>query len=610
MYGIVGKILDINLTTKEGKVREVNINLVKKFVGGSGLATALLMKEISPQTDPLGPENLLIFATGPLTGVCPACARYAVVARSPLTGGLGETTAGGAWGPTLKRAGFDMIIIRGRAEKPVYLLVYDGVWEIKDATHLWGLDTYETTDNIMKDLKEKVSVACIGPAGENLVRFASIINDKGRACGRLGLGAVMGSKKLKAVVTFGEKEIPVAKPEKVIEKIKELARRTVENEKAKIFRKYGTQASLYGLIHIGDTPIKYWAKGVWDKDKIEKFEGDNVLKTYNIKRRACPGCLIGCEGIMEIPEYGIKGRAPEYETLAAFGPLILNDNLKAIAQMNDLCNRLGMDTISTGSVIAFAMECYEKGIMSKDKFDVDIAWGEAEKAIELIKSIAYRKGKIGDLLAEGACRVGKVLGVEEITVCVKGLDIAMHDPRAAFSSALMYATQPRGGSHTDLTYLNEYRRVLFPEIGISEYLHPHDPKGKAELVVKMQNLSALADALVFCKFGFLGGITISDLIDFIYYVTGEKVTPEWILETGERIFNLKRLFIIRMGFNRNDDKLPSKLKGLSEGPIKGKEPPLEEMLESYYQIRGWSRDGYPKHEKLKELSLEEYIGIN
>jgi len=365
LYGYNGKILDIDLTLERVKAREFPESFYRSFVGGSGFGVALLVRELSPYVDPLGIDNIIVMSIGPLTGTLSAAtSRFTLNTRSPLTNILGESTAGGRFGVYIKRSGYDSIIIRGRSAKPVYLHIYNGSIEIRDAAHLWGLDTFTTTDILRRDIgRRDIEVAVIGPAGENLVRYASVICEKGRVIGRSGAGAVFGSKNLKAIVVGGDVKFPVYDEEGVFRKYKEIARRIVRMP-MNLFRIYGTQASVASLLEFSDTPVKNWSQGGWEEGS-EKFEWSNVNKIYKIRRRACPSCPIGCEGVIIDDEEG-RVKAPEYETMAAFGPLVLNDDVKAIAKYNIMLNKLGLDSISAGSAIAFAMESYEKGYWDRE----------------------------------------------------------------------------------------------------------------------------------------------------------------------------------------------------------------------------------------------------
>ena len=601
LYGYNGKILEINLTLRKYRIWSPDLSLYKTFIGGAGLGVALLMKEVSIFTDPFGVDNVIIFSAGPLTGtLAAATSRFAVVSKSPLTNILGEGTAGGRLGTMLKRSGYDAIVIKGRSDKPVYLSIVDGSVEFRDASHIWGLDTFESTDIIKEEVGKDVEVGVIGPAGENLVRYAAIVCEKGRVVGRLGQGSVMGSKNLKGIAVGGVNIPPIYDLDSLKRKYIALSRK-IKSTFIPI-RIYGTQASVASLLEFSDTPVKNWSVGEWEEGQ-ESFRWENVNKIYKIKRKACPSCPIACEGLMDY--IGKRVKAPEYETMAVFGPMLLIDDLKAIAEFNLLVNKLGLDSISTGSAIAFAMEAYEKNLITD--YIKPIKWGDVEVVKELIKDIAYRKTSIGYLLGEGVYRASKILGAYELAVTVKGLEVAMHDPRAAFSSALMYATQPRGGSHTDFTYLNELRGLTLPEIGVDRQLERFTEEGKADLVVRMQNLSAVADSLVFCKFGLLGGITVSDLLDFIKYVTGWDVDPNWIHETGARIFNMKRIFNVRHGVNKLDDTLPKKLlTPYHEGSARGMRPNIEKMISEYYMLRKWNNMGVPTRESIDD-ALWNYL---
>ena len=443
-YGYIGKLLRVNLSNGDIQEEKLKREDAIKFIGGTGLAAKILYDEIISNISPYDPSNKLVFMTGPLEGTLVPCScRYAVCALSPLTGAWGEAHASGFWGPELKSAGYDGIVIEGRACSPVYLKIFDGDVTIEDASSLWGMGCLDLERALKKELGEDVKVACIGPAGERLVRYASIINDGGRAAGRCGMGAVMGSKNLKAIVVRGSGKIQVAKPAMLRKTIRRLYPVLMSFPTTQIYSAYGTNGEMDSFYEYGDVPIKNFTIGVWDG--VKKIDGKAMAKTIVKGQRACLGCPIGCWRYIKIEDgayAGIEGRGPEYETAASFGSLLLNDDIMVIAKANELCNQYGMDTISTGVSIAFAMECYERGIIGKeDTGGLELRWGDGDVILKLIELIGKREG-FGDILAEGvrkaSQRIGK--GSERYAMHVKGLEIPMHDPRAFQGMGLQYAT--------------------------------------------------------------------------------------------------------------------------------------------------------------------------
>jgi len=610
MYGYMGKLLRVDLT--KGKIieEELKEELAKKFIGGSGLAAKIIYDELSPDVDPLSPENILIFMTGPLVGVkVPNSGRHAVCAKSPLTGIWGEANSGGTWGVEFKKTGYDGIIITGKAEKPVYLWIHEGGVEIRDASHLWGKDTFETDDIIKEETDKKAVTASIGPSGERLVKIAAVMNDgrEARAAGRTGMGAVMGSKNLKAIAVRGDKEIPVYDEEKLTEMTKDLGKMIAE--KAERMGKYGTANIVLTVEEIGDLPIKNWLQGRWIEG-AEKLSGEKMAETILKRRYFCKNCVIGCGRVVEIKEgkWKLEEQAgPEYETIGSFGAMCLIDDLGAVAKLNEICNRYGIDTISAGCIVSFAMEAYEKGVLKESDIGFPLKWGDAEAAIRLTEMIAKKEG-IGALLSEGVKRAAENLGgiAIEMAIHSKGLELPMHDPRAYASIAVAYATSNRGACHLQgLTHPIE-GRVIMPELGYSEPLDRFEVKGKGIMTAKMQNLMAMFDALMLCKFLIFGGITVTHLVEWLNATTGWNFTVEEFLKTGERIYNIKRMFNVRCGVSRKDDTMPLRIltHKRGEGGAADFLPPWNIMLSEYYEFRGWDEMGIPKEEKLKELGLE------
>jgi len=610
MKGYMGKILRINLDSSVVTSEVLEEKLLRTYIGGSGLGAKFLLDECDSNTDPLGPDNPLIIMTGPFCGTrIPTSGRHAIVTKSPLTGIFAESDVGGTWGYDFKKAGFDGIIIKGKAPKPVYIWIDDGNVEIRDASGIWGKDTYELDNILRKQLGDDVKVMSIGIGGENLVKFASIMTDgkDARAAGRCGVGAVMGSKNLKAIVVRGTKNVEVVDDNLLSSSIKEVAPKVVAATAG--MNKYGTASGVIGHESYGNFCLGNWAVSRWPEG-AEKISGQRMAETILVKNYRCKNCIIGCGRVVKIesgPFAGVEGAGPEYETLGTLGGLCLIDNLEAIAYANELCNRYGIDTISTGGVIAFAMEAFTKGIITeKDTGGIQLNFGNYEAMIEMVKLIAERQG-IGNLLAEGVRKAAESLGglALEFAVHVKGLEFPAHDPRAFNGLALSYATSNRGACHlAGLTHGFE-RAIPLPELGYEKYHDRLLVEGKGEFVAKMQNLSGLYDSLKLCKFMMSGGTPISKLVEWLNAVTGWDVTFDELMKTGERIFNIKRLFNVRCGISRKDDTLPPRimvLKRQGEG-ITVNQPHIGKLLSDYYEYRGWTEEGIPSEKKLMELGL-------
>jgi aldehyde:ferredoxin oxidoreductase len=611
LKGYIGKILRADLTHSKVQLEELKEEWALQFIGGSGLGAKYLYEMTNERTDPLGPENPLIFMTGPFTGTTvPLSGRHGVVSRSPLTGIFGESDVGGSWGANLKKAGFDGIIVTGRSEKPVYLWVHNGKWEIRDASHLWGKDTYEIDPILRGETHEKAVVSTIGQAGENQVPMAAIMTDgkDGRAAGRCGMGAVMGSKNLKAIAVYGTGNVPLYDSEIVGRLPKEYGAQI--NKDAESFRKYGTAGSLSTFEAMGTLPLQNWKfVGRWE-ESAEKINGFTISETVLTGRYFCYACILGCGRKVKIesgPYAGVDGAGPEYETLALIGSNCLIDNLEALCYANELCNRFGLDTISTGAAIAFGMEAYEKGLIDReDTGGIELQWGSADALIEMIKMIAKKKG-FGEFLGKGVKRASEEMGKNsiEFAMHIKGLELPAHDPRAYNAGAVAFATSARGACH--LSGLSHtFERVLkAPEIGIPEPLDRFQVGGKGILAAKTQNLMGMMDSLKLCKFILFGGITLTHIVKWYHDVTGKEMTIDDFMKTGERIFNLKRLYNVRLGITRKDDFLPFRsltFKRIGKG-LTPNLPPLGQMLGEYYEYRGWSEDGIPTPERLKGLGL-------
>jgi aldehyde:ferredoxin oxidoreductase len=608
MYGYTGKLLSVDLSKKDITIIETPKEHVKSFIGGSGLAARLIYDMVSPDLDPLSPENTLFIMTGPMTGTSfPTSGRFAVCSKSPLTNGWGEATASGFWGPELKFSGFDGIVIKGRSDNPVYLFIQDGEPSLLSAEHLWGKDAYEVDETIRKDHGDpKIRVIAIGLAGENMVRFAGITVHSARMAARTGMGAIMGSKKLKAIAVRGSKKVEMADEGRFLRNLKQVHEVIKASPGAKRLRELGTPFLILTHEPLGNLPAKYWTLGEWP-DGAEKISGERMKETILIGNAGCFMCPVACERIIEIregPYAPLKGKGPEYETLGSLGSLLLIEDLEAISKANELCGRYGMDTISTGNVIGFSIYLYEKGILSdKDTDGVKLRWSDPELLLKLIKMIAEREG-IGNLMAEGIKRMAEKLGAEDSAAHIRGLEFPMHDPRAFPSVGLSYATIPRGACHTAFTQSLE-RKVRVPELGFDKPIDRYNLEGKVHLVKTMQDYAGTFDSLTLCKFLIHSSVHPSLIAEGLAAITGWDVDTRWLLRVGERTFNLKRAYNYKCGTGtRKHDVLPKIiLTPLKEGGARDYVPKLEPLLDEYYKARGWTEEGIPSYEKLKELDL-------
>ena len=623
----MGKILRANMT--DGKVTEERLDegVARKFIGGRGLGSKILFDELKPGINPLGPENKLVIATGVVTGIpFPGNSCHSVMAKSPLTGIWGEAHAKGFFGPELKFAGYDAIIVEGKAATPVYLWIHDGEVEIKEASHLWGKFTRETQRTIREEVNdERAQIGCIGPAGENLVRFANVLFGFNHVAGRTGMGAVMGSKNLKAIAVRGTSKVRYAHEEKLAEL---LVNKLADKEALKGpywpdgLYKFGSLADLSYWQETGRLPTMNFRKCLFNGH--EAVSAETLAESgYVIRHNTCPYCNVGCNRAVKLsspyevdPDYA----APEYESLAALSSFCMIDNLPAALKAIELCNKYCMDTISTGVSIAFAMECYEKGmITSEDAEGLDLSWGNHESMVQLVEKIARRQG-IGNLLAEGVKRAAEKIGQdsEEFAMHVKGMELPMHEVRGMKGHGLAYATSNRGGCHLQVETDDLFEEQLCPEIGIDEMAFPRECRDKlyagpekVKLNKIVGDLFAVFDSLVVCKWTVYpcGGTKVTTLNDIIAAATGWDITINELMNTGERIFNLCRSFNVREGITRKDDMLPKRFtEPLPEGPLKGEALPrslLKKMLDSFYKFRGWHRQtGIPTRRKLEELELK------
>jgi aldehyde:ferredoxin oxidoreductase len=616
MFGYMGKILRVDLSNAKVSEESLREDDCKMFLGGSGLATKYLFDEVPKGTDPLGPVNRLIFMTGPLTGTeSPSAGRYCVVTKSPLTGFWGEANSGGSWGVYLKNSGFDGIIFEGISPRPVYLVIDDGKAELKDAKHLWGKGVSEANRLIKEELGEDSNVACIGIAGENLVRYAGIFNDVHRAAGRCGVGTVMGSKRLKAVAAKGTQEIKIANPD-AFSQISKKNYDLVNESMLKVsLETYGT-SMVVDLVNVrGGFPTRNWQTGVFPN--YEKISGITLAGTLLTDRKHCYACPISCGRVSVVKSgpYACKGEGPEYETIGAIGGMCGIESLEAVTLAHNLCDDYGLDTISAGSTIAFAIECYEKRILTKaETGGLELKFGDPDLVIQLIHKIAKREG-IGDLLAEGTKRMVEKLnkGAESFAMHVKGLELPAYDPRAAKICGLAFVTANRGGDHiTAYVEGPSFMDIPFLCIEDSKIEDPMiENPADAKVVKDLEDALTVFDSMGTCKFMGMA-LATADWVDMIANCVGWKLDVSDFRKTGERIYNLARAFSIREGLTRTDDTLPKRLleEPLPEGGAQGhRVEKQDQMLDAYYEFRGWDKKtGKPTPEKLKELELDYVIG--
>lgn len=612
-----GKVLRVDLGAREIDEEQLPARWVERYLGGTGLAARLLYEELEPGIDPLGPANVLVFATGPVTGTrAPTSGRHAVSAKSPLTGLLGEATSGGDWGTALRRAGVDLVVVEGCADDPVYLHIEDGEYELRDATHLWGTDVPETTDRIQAETTEDAVVSTIGRGGENEVRFAAVMNDVKRAAGRTGMGAVMGSKRLKAisVVGTGDPHHHIPEFDAYKQLTLELTQTVTQTPSTKTRRDHGTAAAIEEESEVfQNLPTRYFEEAEFDG--AWEISGPRMSEDYLTGTYACGQCPIACGRIvsMESDRYGSLSDqgGPEYETLASFGSLSGNDDFESIARANELCNRFGLDTISAGHVVAFAIAMRDRGYLDAAETELVLEWGNDEAIVELVNRIANREG-FGDTLADGVAAAAETLDAADQAAHVKGLEVPMHEPRAQKTIGLSYATSNRGACHMRAFtgYVDIYGYDI-ADLGIYSDDYPrHATEGKAELEVTMQNLFSVYDSMCGCKFSYPPGtenVTVAELAELVGLARGEPLDTEGVLELGARIFTMKRLFNVREGASRADDTLPRIFteESFTDGPNAGEIVDLESMLEEYYDLRGWQADGRPSTERLTELGMTD-----
>lgn len=607
MGGWTGKLLRVDLTAGTTTVEDIPAEWMQEYIGGRGLADRYLYEEMDPTVDPLAPENVLIFATGPLTGTCAPCgSRYMVVTKGALTNCITTSNSGGFWGPELKFAGYDLLLIVGKAEEPKYLFIYDDVVEIRDASHYWGKTVGETEDGLREELGiPQLRTSCIGPAGENLVKFACIMNDKHRAAGRSGVGTVMGSKNLKAIAVRGTGGVALENPEEFMTSLWEMRATMKANPGYEAFGDQGTAATIDLTNLHGGLPTRNFQEGQFEE--AEALNGNAIKDTRLVSNKACFACTIACGRVCQLGEHSDKftvnthprnwktaGEGPEYEAAWALGADCGVGDLDAVLKANWLCNDLGMDPISMGSTLASAMELYQTGKVTDDDVELPLEFGSGDALVRMTEATAYREG-FGDELAEGAKLMGEKFENPDVFMGVKGQEFPAYDPRGFVGMGVAYATCNRGACHL---------RAWTPGFETSES-DPHTTDGKSEWVVHEQHRSTSHDATGLCLFtGFAGG-TLETFIPLVAAATGIDYTLDDFVKIGEKTWNIERLWNLKAGLTKADDNLPKRLleEPHTDGPSKGVTVDLDAMLPIYYQERGWDGEGVPTEEKLAELGL-------
>lgn len=610
MKGFFGKYLLVNLSRDTMEDYQVSQDWMEKHVGGRGIGARILLDKMDPSADPFGPDNILLFGTGPFQGTGIAGAgRHLVMSKSPKTKSVSGSYAGGFFGHELGKSGYDGIIITGKADTPKYISLLEGEPKIHDADKLWGLDTI-TTEKQLKEEYSGARVSSIGQAGEKLIKFACIINDSGHAAGRPGFGAVMGSKKLKAVVVNGGVAKDIFDEEGLNQKKTEFARNLM-NESGENLGKYGTAGDILGLNELGILPTKNFQEGVFDD--AEEISAEKLYEELLTERATCAGCPIRCKRVVKTTFGGetIEGHGPEYETIAGFGSLCLNDDLKSIAAANQKCTLYGLDTISTGNILAFVMEATEKGLLK-----TGLNWGDGEGIVKMIDKIASREG-LGDKLAKGLDYLQEDIGAD-FAMQIKGQEIPMHDPRGKKGFGLDYATSPRGGTHLEGlqdTYLETESPA--PELGVNDFVDRMDFEGKPQLTKTWDELTSFGNSLILCRF--VSTVRTGDSYNYdeirglFKAVTGIDLTTEEMLKIGERNYALLKILSTYVGgYSRKDDDLPKRLKkALPRGGSAGKKIPddiLQEKINELYELRGFDEYG-PTDHTLERLDLDELKGI-
>lgn len=604
--GYMGKILFVDLGAGTIKEEPIDEKLAKEYIGGYGLGARIIFSRMKAGVDPLGPENILGFAGGPLTGTAALFgSRYTVMGKSPLTGGWGDANSGGSFGPAMKFAGFDAVFFSGISAKPVYLALDNGKAELKDAGHLWGKDSNETEDILVKEYGKGTEAACIGPSGEKLALISCVMNNKGRAAGRSGLGAVMGSKKLKAIVAVGKAAVPVADKTTVNKTRSDILKGLTSHPAYGLFSNFGTPGIMANLTKAGDAPVKNWGGAPEDFTTAAAISDVTVIAQQD-KKFACYRCPMACGGEMKEGSgkynYGKHVHKPEYETLAAFGSMCLNDDLESIIACNDICNRYGLDTISAGATVAFAIECYENGLISQeDTSGIELKWGNAQAIVTMTEMMAKREG-FGDILADGvkvaAEKIGK--GADQYAIHVGGQEIPMHDPRFGRHQGTTYYAEATPGRHTQGSYSSIPQGVPAPQFD------KNAATGKGEAHRIGSNLTHVMNSAGICMFGYsvMPGTAVPD---FLNGVAGWNNTVDDYIKIGERISNIRQAFNAREGQSVFARNMPGRLVG---NPPSGRGPLGDITVDYKTQVREWldamkwdQETGKPSKEKLMGWDL-------
>lgn len=619
--GYAGKWLYVDLTKGAIEARDLDPQLAEEYLGGNGFGTRLLWDHVGPEIDALSPGNMLIFATGPLCGTtAPTASRFEVIGKSPLTGLYGDSNAGGFFGPELKFAGWDYIVFAGRSEYPVYLTIHDDQVQLRDARDLWTMTTSGTEEAIRRTLgDEKVKTATIGPAGENLVHFAGIQATSQRSAARCGLGAVMGSKNLKAIAVRGHNSITMADPEHFKELTARFRQRLRENAVFEPVHEHGTPGIAAMMNALGRFPTKNFQMGSFTD--IDKIDADALADRAFVRHMGCYGCPVACDALYRVsdgPYAGTELHSVEYETLSSLGAGILNSNLDSILHMNKLCDDLGLDTISAGRCIGFAMELWERGILTaEDTGGLALEWGDVEVSTQLLTMMAYRQG-FGNLLANGVRRAAQVIGrgSEDYAMHVKGMEIPAQDGRAQRSMGLAQVTSNRGADHLkafpviDETGFPDEARRRYGEEYLPEMAQPLATKHKPFLVKDGEDYGAVIDSVGLCKSGgtfVMAELYWDDIAQALEAATGMEMPVDKLKRIGERIYNLQRCYNVRHGITRADDRLPRRFtdEPSPSGNARGEVIDLARLLDEYYTLRGWDvSTGVPTPERLRALGLE------
>jgi len=608
--GYMGQILRVDLSTHAVHYEPLNREWAADFIGGRGLGMRYLLEEVDPRCDPLSSENKLIMMTGPLTGTsAPTGARYMVMTKSPLTGAVTCSNSGGQFPAALKRAGIDGIIFEGRSPTPVYLRVTGEGAQLKGAEHLWGKDTHETTDLLIEETGKEAKVACIGPAGENGVLFAAIMNDKDRAAGRSGVGTVMGAKGLKAVVAEGDLKVPLHDEAAFRKIVKELLVRFKDAFKGQPppLRTYGTAITVIATQTAGVFPTRNFQQGTFEG--WEKISGEALTERFLVRPSACFSCPIACGRVTRIADgpFQGEGEGPEYETIYSLGSNCGIEDLAALTKANYICNEMGMDTISMGSTIACAMEMYEKGILKASEIGRPLPFGDGEGLVEMCRKTAAREG-FGDRLAMGSLRLARAYGCPELAIVSKGQEFSGYDPRGEKGMGLAYATSSIGASHMrgDSAYIEL--------LGVPKLIDPLTWKDKIQIVKDWQDVFAAIDSAGLCVFFSVRNLVTptedirpEGIARLLNAAVGTHHDKDSLARAGERVIHLERLFLTRAGFDSKDDSLPERItrEPLPDGPGKGHVCELDQMLPIYYRLRGWHPDGSPEPQILRALGIDQ-----